>query len=105
MAFVLVQHLDPHHKSILTEILARETAMPVKEVQEGMVLEPNQVFVMPSNKHIHMRHGVLHLVSRTELPGRFMPIDHFLRSLAVDQKARAIAVILSGADADGAGAL
>src|SRR5580704_6802898 len=49
MAFVLVQHLDPKHHSLLTELLARKTAMPVTEVSEGLVVQPNRVYVIPPN--------------------------------------------------------
>src|SRR5271154_616200 len=49
MAFVLVQHLDPKHHSILTELLARKTAMPVTEVSEGLAVQPNRVYVIPPN--------------------------------------------------------
>jgi len=105
MAFVLVQHLDPAHKSMLTDILTRETRMPVHEVRDKMTVEPNQVYVIPPNSQMSIRGGVLHIVPREESRESHMPIDYFLRSLAADKGPRAIAVILSGADADGAQAL
>ena len=105
MAFVLVQHLDPKHKSMLSEILGRETRMPVSEVKDQMVVMPNHVYVIPPNAQMSIRNGVLSLVPRNEARGPFMPIDYFLRSLAKDRGPRAIAVILSGADADGSQAL
>jgi len=60
MAFVLIQHLDPNYKSMLSEILARTTQMPVYQVQAGMIVEPNQVYVIPPNKK-KMTQGVLQL--------------------------------------------
>src|ERR1035438_8742202 len=105
MAFVLVQHLDPGHKSMLTEIIGRETRMPVSEVRDHMTLEPNHVYVIPPNMQMSLQKGILHLVPRTIVHGASLPIDFFLRSLAADRGPLAIAVILSGADADGSQAL
>jgi len=101
MAFVLVQHLDPDHESMLTHLLSHSTAMPVTEVQEGMTVEPNHVYVIPPNTTMVIREGVLHLVARAEPGAKHMPVDHFLRSLAENESSRAIGVILSGAASDG----
>jgi two-component system CheB/CheR fusion protein len=105
MAFVLVQHLDPGHKSMLAEILSRETRMPVHEVRNNMTLEPDHVYVIPPNAQMTVANGVLHLVSRGQSMDYHKPIDQFLNSLAEDKGPLAVAVILSGADADGAQAL
>ena len=105
MAFVLVQHLDPEHKSRLTEIIGRETRMPVSEVRDLMTLEPNHVYVIPPNTKMSLQNGILHLVPRTIDHGSSLPIDYFLRSLAAERGPLSIAVILSGADADGSQAL
>ena len=105
MAFVLVQHLDPGHKSMLTEIVGRETRMPVSEVRDHMTLEPNHVYVIPPNTQMSLQKGILHLVPRAIVHGASLPIDFFLCSLAADKGPLAIAVILSGADADGSQAL
>ena len=100
MAFVLVQHLDPSHKSVLAELLARTTSLPVAEITDGLRLEPNRVYVIPPNTSLAIKHGVLQLSPR--LTGRdSRPIDDFLRSLASDQGFRAIGVILSGTASDG----
>jgi two-component system, chemotaxis family, CheB/CheR fusion protein len=99
MAFVLIQHLDPHQKSLLTEILARETAMPVVEVQSGMAIQPNQVYVIPPNTKMAIVHGALKLTARDRT--KPMPVDTFFFSLAADLGSKAIAVILSGGDGDG----
>ena len=101
MAFVLVQHLDPKHHSMLTEVLARKTAMSVKEVSDGMQAEPNHVFVIPPNTTMSISSQTLHLSPREESHGLHMPIDHFLRALAEQKGNRAVGVILSGSGSDG----
>jgi len=101
MAFVLVQHLSPDYQSMLRTLMSKATSMPVSEVTEGVYVEPNHVYVIPPNKTMGIRDGVLHLVPRPEL-GSHMPIDAFLESLAIDNKSQSIAVILSGTASDGA---
>jgi two-component system, chemotaxis family, CheB/CheR fusion protein len=101
MAFVLIQHLDPKHHSMLTELLSKKTSMPVKEVTDGMRVEANQVYVIPPNATMSIADHTLKLAPRTELPGAPMAIDHFMRSLAEAQGNRAIGVILSGYGTDG----
>jgi two-component system, chemotaxis family, CheB/CheR fusion protein len=101
MAFVLIQHLDPKQKSLLREILARATAMPVLEVQDGMVVEPNCVYVIPPNTKMTIAQGRLHLTPRDQARGMVMPVDTFFLSLADDLGSKAIAIVLSGGDGDG----
>ena len=102
MAFVLIQHLAPQHISQLSSLLARETSMPVIEVEHGTPVQPNHVFVIPPNKLMSISRGLLDLAPRLESTGVPMPIDHFFRSLARDQRGGAIGVVLSGMDSDGA---
>ncbi len=101
MAFVLIQHLDPHHRSILVELLAQRTELPVVEVSDGTIIRPNHVYVIPPNRKMTITGDVLRLSPRTEAAGRYMPIDTFLYSLAQDRGFDAIGVILSGAATDG----
>src|SRR6266849_2122647 len=101
MAYVLVQHLDPSHKSALTELLAKATEMPVSQVTDATLVEPNHVYVIPPNVDMSIAQGILRLTPRTETLGRHMPIDRFLRSLAEDQGSNAIGIILSGTASDG----
>ena len=101
MAFVLVQHLDPKHASILTELLSKTTYMPVTEVKDGMAVEPNCVYVIPPNTDMAIFHYVLNLLPRTQPHGKHMPIDYFLHSLVKDLRSQAIGVILSGTASDG----
>ena len=80
LAIVFIQHLDPKHHSMLAEILARATAMPVSEAADGMPVEANHVYVIPANVDLTIAHGALKLTPRTQTPGSHMPIDRFLRS-------------------------
>ncbi|HEY9605275.1 MAG TPA: chemotaxis protein CheB, partial [Allocoleopsis sp.] len=101
MAFVLIQHLSPDRESLLSEILTRATLMPVREVHNGMSVEPNQVYVIPPNTKMVLSEGVLQLSPREKVFGKYMPGDAFFTSLAADRGHKAIAVVLSGADGDG----
>lgn len=101
MAFVVVQHLDPNHLSMLTDILQRTTAMKVVEVQDQMTVVANQVYVIPPNRDMAIFHGKLQL-SEPDVPrGHRLPIDAFLRSLAEDLQENAVGIILSGTGTDG----
>ncbi len=101
MAFVLIQHLDPKHHSLLAELLSKKTAMQVKEVTDGMHVQANHVYVIPPNAAMSISDHTLHLGPREESRGLHMPIDHFMRALAEQQRNRAIGVILSGSGTDG----
>ena len=101
MAFVLVPHLAPQFKSHMTEILARSTGLPVSEVNNGERVSPNRVYIIPPNRAMLIKEGVLHLSSFGHQSDWRNPIDSFFRSLADDQGARAIGVLLSGEGSDG----
>lgn len=101
MAFVFVQHLDPKHHSILTELLPRQTKMAVSEVTDGMRLEPNRVYVIPPNATMTLSDHSLKLAPRGDQAGNHMPIDQFMRSLAEEQGTNSVGVILSGFGTDG----
>jgi two-component system CheB/CheR fusion protein len=101
IAFVLVQHMDPTHESILPKLLAKATAMPVHEVGDGMTVEPNRVYVIPPNARMTISQGFLRLTSRAEGSGRNLPIDAFFCALATDLQRGAIGIVLSGLASDG----
>jgi two-component system, chemotaxis family, CheB/CheR fusion protein len=101
MAFVLVQHLDPTHSSVLEEILSRKTKISVMEATDGMVVERNHVYVMPANADMIIKDGLLRLSTRTVGRGQHRPIDSFFHSLAEERGDQAIGVILSGTASDG----
>ena len=101
MAFVLVQHLDPTHKSLMTDLLTKYTAMPVVRIEDGMTLKPNTVFMIPPNKYLFYKDGKLRLKEPVVRRGMRMPIDFFFRSMAEGLQERAICIVLSGTGADG----
>jgi len=82
MAFVLIPHLAPEHRSLMAEILARETPMPVSEVHDEPLIKRNHVYVIPPNRTMLLTDGHLKLVPRQELGGQHRSIDLFFRSLA-----------------------
>lgn len=100
MAFVLIQHLDPTHPSFLSDLVSKRTSMPVREVADGMTVEPNSVYVIPPNTMMSISHHTLQLVPRDDSAGKPMPIDYFMRSLA-EHAHRAVGVVLSGTGSDG----
>ena len=101
MAFVLVQHLAPDHKSILTDLIRRYTTMQVFEVTDGMVVQINCAYIIPPNYDLAYLKGRLHLLEPSAPRGQRLPIDFFFRSLAQDQGEHAIGIILSGTGSDG----
>src|SRR5438132_2048475 len=103
MAFVIVQHLDPHHASRLSNLLGKVTAMPVSEVTGTTIPRPNTVYVQPPNKCVIAKNGALTLVRRQERLN--VAIDHFFESLAEECGSRAIGVVLSGTGSDGTAGL
>ena len=101
LAFVLIQHLDPRHDSLLVDILAGATAIPVQEVADGMRIERDHLYVIPPDTEMTVQGDVLRLLPRMpKVPHR--PLDNFFCSLAQDRESDAIGVVLSGNDADGA---
>lgn len=101
MAFVLVQHLAPDHKSILRDLIKRYTRMEVFEVEDGMAVLPNRAYIIPPNHDMALLNGILHLLEPAAPRGLRLPIDFFFRSLAQDQQERAICIVLSGTGSDG----
>ncbi len=101
MAFVLVQHLDPQHKSLLTELIARTTEMTVTEAEDGMALDANQVFIIPPDATLTIMNGVLRVSKPAPPRDRRRPVDSFFVSLAEDQGENAVCIILSGFGSDG----
>ena len=101
MAFVLIQHLEAEHESMLTELLSKVTKMPVAEVRKATRVEPNHIYVIPANADLDLVGGMLRVSIRKAGPGRHLPIDHFFDTLAVVHGHLAIGVILSGTASDG----
>ncbi len=101
MAFVLVQHLAPDHKSLLTELVRRYTKMQVFEVEDGMRVEPDCAYIIPPGRDMEFAGGRLQLLEPAAPRGQRRPIDFFFRSLAREQRERGIGIILSGSGSDG----
>jgi two-component system CheB/CheR fusion protein len=101
MGFVLIQHLDPKHESMLVDLLSKSTPMPVDQASDGVSVRPNHIYVIPPNASMQIVSGVLRITERPPGRGVQMPVDVFFRSLAEDMKERAIAVVLSGTSSDG----
>jgi two-component system CheB/CheR fusion protein len=102
MAFIVVQHLDPDHESLLSEILAKRTRIALAQARDGMLIEPDHIYVIPPAATLTLEDDHLRLTPRVVGPERFMPVDALFRSLANARGESAIGVVLSGADADGA---
>ncbi|RYZ02238.1 MAG: response regulator [Myxococcales bacterium] len=101
MAFVVVQHLSPDFRSLMDEILARRTNLPVHLVEDGVTVEPDRIYLIPAKKEMIIAQGRLLLSDRGHDQELSLPIDVFFRSLAQDCESRAVAVVLSGGGSDG----
>ncbi len=101
MAFILIAHLDPTHISLLPELVQKRTKMQVHKIVDGTKVEPDNVYVIPPNNDLTILNGILQLMRQSRPRGVNLPIDIFFRSLARDQGANAICIILSGTGTDG----
>jgi two-component system CheB/CheR fusion protein len=101
MAFIVVQHLDPKHESLLPEILAKKTTMAVSLASAGEAVQPDHVYVIPPDALLTIHDGLIEVKPRARVPERPFPVDLLFSSLAVAYGEGAIGVVLSGADADG----
>ncbi|MEM6331542.1 MAG: chemotaxis protein CheB, partial [Planctomycetota bacterium] len=101
LCYVVVQHLSPDFESLMDKLLARETSMPIKPIEDGSPLAPNAIYLLPPKKEVILSEARLLLAERTAGRDLTFPIDSFFRSVAQDAGARAIAVVLSGTGSDG----
>lgn len=101
MAFVLVQHLDPTHESLMAELISRYTQMEVRQASDGIKVQPNHVYIIPPNKTLTISQGRLHTAAPERHRGMRAPIDEFFRSLAAECGERAVGIVLSGTASDG----
>ena len=101
-AFLLVQHLDPHHQSLLTEILAKKVAIEVETATDGTIVKPDHLYVIPPNSTLTVADGILRVSPRESAERPHRPVNILFRSLAKEYSHRAVAVVLSGTDSDGA---
>jgi two-component system CheB/CheR fusion protein len=101
MAFVIIQHLAPKHKSIMGSLLQKYTGMTILQMKDGMKVEPNCMYLNPPDKDVSVLNGALYLSDPVESHSARLAIDFFFRSLAADQMEKAICIILSGTGTDG----
>ena len=101
IAFVVVQHLDPSHKCMMSELLQRVTTVRVSQIENRTLIKPNHVYIIPPNKDLFILKGRLNLKAQTKSLGLKLPIDSFFKSLAEDMKENAIGIVLSGMGSDG----
>jgi two-component system, chemotaxis family, CheB/CheR fusion protein len=101
MAFILVQHLDPNHESMMADLLAGHTAMTVQQAGDGMTIAPDQLYIIPPGTYLSVSSGTLRLSEPNARHGARLPFDFLLNSLAEDCPTRTVSVILSGTGADG----
>src|SRR5271154_44196 len=101
MAFILIQHLDPTHASMMVDLLAGHTPLKVQQAADGMPLEREHIYLIPPGAYLSIQGGALRLSKPRERHGARLPFDFFLRSLAEELGHRAICVILSGTGGDG----
>jgi len=101
LAFAVIQHLSPDYKSLMVELLSKHTEMKVVRAEDGIPVEPNQVYLIPPKKHMTVFNGALLLTDIEQRKALNLPIDIFFRSLAEDMGEKSIGVILSGTGSDG----
>lgn len=101
LAYIVVQHLSPHYKSVMNELLSKFTQMPIVTIQDGTVLEANHIYLLPPRQDLTLTDYTLHLKEASNERGINLSIDSFFESLAEQHKERAVAVILSGTGSDG----
>jgi two-component system CheB/CheR fusion protein len=105
MAFVLVQHLDPSHDSLLVNLLSGCTPMPLQQAAQGMPIEPGHIYVIPPGDFLAVHAGLFNVTAPDGARGARLPFDFLLRSLAVEYKDRAACIVLSGTGSDGTAGL
>jgi two-component system CheB/CheR fusion protein len=101
MAYILVQHLDPDHKSLLAELLSNHTTMPVLQAAQNAIINPDHIYCIPAGFYLSVSEGMLHLSKPTAAHGARMPIDFLLKSMADNDGGSAIGIVLSGTATDG----
>ena len=101
LAYIIVQHLSPDYISLMPEILIKRTSLPLHTAEDGMRVEPNNIYLIPRKMNMKIFQSKLHLTEKNNLHILNLPIDIFLQSLAEDFEDKSVAVILSGTGSDG----
>lgn len=100
-SYIIIQHLSPDYKSLMAELLSKNTSLPICEAENGMIIERSRVYLIPPKKNMTIRNNVLHLKNKPKRTDLNLPIDIFFTSLAQDKSDKAIGIILSGTGSDG----
>ena len=101
MAFIVIQHLDPNHPSMMVDLLAGHTRMAVRQAGDEMPIAPETIYVIPPGSYLSVKHGMLHLSQPTARHGSRLPFDYLLPTLAEAFGTRAVCIVLSGTGTDG----
>lgn len=101
LVFVVVQHLSPNCRSMMSELLGSHTDMPIFTAENGMITKPNCIYLQPPQTHLNLFNGRLLLDDFSGQRGLHLPIDYFFRSLAEDRKEKSVGIVLSGTGSDG----
>lgn len=105
MAYIIVQHLDPSHESMLSDILSRQSKLCVKSAGDGERVKPDTIYVMPADRYLELEDGTIKLSKQDDDRGSRKAIDQFFRSLARDCGDRCAGLVFSGAGSDGTAGL
>ncbi|MDO1450669.1 CheR family methyltransferase [Rhodocytophaga aerolata] len=100
-SYIIIQHLSPHHQSRLTQLLEKHSKLDIALAENGMVVEPNKIYVIPNKQFMTLQNGTLYLTSKAGKKGPHQTINTFFNALANDQADKAIGIILSGMGSDG----
>ncbi|PLX71114.1 MAG: chemotaxis protein CheR [Denitrovibrio sp.] len=101
LSFIVIQHLSPDYKSLMVELLSKHTKMPVHRAEDGVLIEKNNVYLIPPKHNLTIFHGKLLLSDRGSRISLNLPIDIFFNSLAIDQGEKSVGIVLSGTGSDG----
>ena len=100
-SYVIIQHLNPTHKSIMQDIIQKYTTLQVKEIKKNITIQPNHIYLKPPDKDIILKNNKIQVEEPITHKGLNLPIDRFFKSLATSKKHQAISIILSGTGTDG----
>ena len=101
MAYIVIQHLSPDFRSLMDQLLARQTEIPVCTIEDGLRVHPDHIYLLPPGKEAYAHEGQLYLKDRSPARQLNFPIDEFFRTLARDAGERSIAIVMSGTGTDG----
>ncbi len=105
VAYLIVQHLDPTHDSMLTELLSKSSTLPISIAENGAAILPQHIYVIPPNTYLEVEKGNLKLTPPKEVRGMRKAVDHLFRSLAEEYEHKSVGIVLSGTGNDGTSGL